>query len=177
MSDLDWRENRKGAKRHDRADEVSRFWSKVEITDGCWLWKSASAKGYGAFTAWRNGKWCMVRPHIYAYELLVGPVPEGRELHHEVCHNKICCNPSHLLPLTKSEHSFKSDSLAGKRIAQTHCKRGHPFDAVNSYIRPNGTKFCRQCVIDNQRARYQAAPYAERTKKQRDYRHSRAAEQ
>lgn len=50
----------------------------------------------------------------------------------------------------------RMDALYGKRsIYKTHCKRGHPFDATNTYRSPRGDRFCRTCVAMHQRA-YQA---------------------
>ena len=42
----------------------------------------------------------------------------------------------------------------------THCKWGHPFDAANTYFRPdNGRQQCRTCHRERQ------AKYADRNKK------------
>lgn len=35
--------------------------------------------------------------------------------------------------------------------AKTHCKRGHPFDEANTYIRKDGSRFCRACERENKR--------------------------
>lgn len=29
--------------------------------------------------------------------------------------------------------------------AKTHCKRGHPFDPLNTYAKPDGSRQCRAC--------------------------------
>lgn len=41
--------------------------------------------------------------HRMAYRLHVGPIPRGRELHHE-CGNRACINPAHLRPVTHREN-------------------------------------------------------------------------
>jgi len=41
--------------------------------------------------------------HRITYELINGPIPEGKELHH-TCFNKWCCNPDHLQAVTHAEH-------------------------------------------------------------------------
>ena len=41
--------------------------------------------------------------HRYRYVREVGPIPEGMDLHH-TCENKTCCNPNHLVVLTRLAH-------------------------------------------------------------------------
>lgn len=75
-----------------------RFWSRVaETVGGCWLWTAAKCdNGYGRF---RAGS-VLVRTHRYAYELMVGDIPEGLDLDH-LCRNRACVNPYHLDPVTR----------------------------------------------------------------------------
>lgn len=74
---------------------VERFWSKVERTEGCWLWRGAlNAAGYGAFSVYavRAGP---IPAHRAAYAITHGAVPHGRVVMHR-CDNKQCVNPAHL---------------------------------------------------------------------------------
>lgn len=76
------------------------FWTKVYLTDCCWLWTRAQfVTGYGAY--WTNGK--LVKAHRYAYEDAVGPIPEGRDLMH-LCDVRLCVRPDHLRPATRREN-------------------------------------------------------------------------
>jgi Transcription factor WhiB len=34
--------------------------------------------------------------------------------------------------------------------SKTHCKRGHPFDAANTYYAPDGQRRCRTCLREAQ---------------------------
>src|SRR5215469_2298285 len=53
--------------------------------NGCWIWRGVIQQdGYGRY----NGR----RAHIVMYELMKGPVPEGKALDH-VCQTKLCVNP------------------------------------------------------------------------------------
>lgn len=76
--------------------EADRFWSKVEKTDGCWLWRgSINSDGYGSFKI----KGRTVKAHGYPWEKKNGQVPRGLELDH-LCRNRACVRPDHLEPVT-----------------------------------------------------------------------------
>lgn len=79
-----------------------RFWTKVDVRgpDECWPWMAATFKGYGRFYPEPG---VQVTAHRYAYELEVGPVPEGHTLHHE-CRLRACCNWRHVIPMAPSKH-------------------------------------------------------------------------
>jgi hypothetical protein len=77
--------------------DKKRFWNKVKLpdyigTDECWEWQASLwVTGYGKFLL--NGHEML--SHRIAYELSIGPIPEGMHvLHH--CDNPPCVNPSHL---------------------------------------------------------------------------------
>jgi hypothetical protein len=79
-------------------DTEQRFWSKVDKSSDCWLWTaSVNGSGYGQFAVGSrsDGTKHPARAHVYAYEMLVGPVPAGFELDH-LCRVRSCVNPAHL---------------------------------------------------------------------------------
>lgn len=117
------------------APEV-RFWAKVAIGDGCWEWTARrEPKGYGRFHDGAR----RVMAHRFAYELLVGSIPDGLELDH-LCLNTSCVNPAHLEAVTGEENRRRQHSRL------TECKRGHQFDAANTIHRADGRRRCRACT-------------------------------
>jgi hypothetical protein len=51
----------------------------------------------------------IIRAHRFAYELLVGPIPEGLVIDH-LCRNRRCVNPAHLEPVTAEENWRRGDA-------------------------------------------------------------------
>lgn len=116
----------------------------------CVLWQGhIDRHGYGR--VWAGGR--MAQAHRWAYEQKYGPISSGLEIDH-LCRNRACVNPDHLEVVTKYENWARGASLTRINASKTHCEHGHPFDVRNTYIRPNGRRDCRKCVVERQR-RYQ----------------------
>lgn len=110
------------------------------LTSGCVEYTGAlDSDGYGRQIT-RGSTADRAQPHVAAYELLVGPVPDGHELDH-LCRNKVCCNPSHLRLLTNVDNA--TDNTQGSK---TECPRGHPYNEENTYMTPKGHRRCRPCA-------------------------------
>lgn len=91
----------------------TRFWANVDrsgptapgMDSPCWMWTAGTfSNGYGQFRAGQR----KVRAHRAAYELAVGPVPEGLILRHQ-CDVRQCCRPDHLTPGTDAENARDRD--------------------------------------------------------------------
>jgi hypothetical protein len=84
---------------------VDAFWYNVTAGDGCWRWGGATTpKGYGVFTTrQRESRRRAYLAHRTAWELLRGPIEDGRQLDH-LCRNRWCVNPDHLEPVTCREN-------------------------------------------------------------------------
>ena len=122
-----------------RTPLADRLWAKVDKTETCWLWTGARTRlGYGQIGhGGQDGKVVVV--HRVAYELLVGPIPEGLELDH-LCHVRRCVNPAHLEPVTHLENMRR-----GHFATKTHCPRAHPYDSANTLV-SNGRRYCKTCA-------------------------------
>lgn len=130
-----------------------RFWAKVAVQpDGCWQWL-ASGNGEGHGRTYRDG--IKIYAHRYAYEALVGPVPDGLVIDH-LCRNRGCVNPAHLEPVTQAENTRRGLMRSGRAAwaaALTHCKHGHEYTPENTYTKPDGCRSCKECGRQRVRAR------------------------
>lgn len=133
-----------------------RFWSKVNkdgpdtgLVEGrCWVWTTRlNDSGYATFTD--DG--LQFRAHRFAYEMTLGPIPEGMQLDH-LCRTRHCVRPSHLEPVTHAENMKRS--VAGRRVwrsERTHCNHGHEFSPENTGMK-GGYRYCKVCVRERERA-------------------------
>jgi hypothetical protein len=138
---------------------MERFWSKVEKTETCWIWTGSCPEDYGRF--FFEGR--IQKAHHVAWKLTVGPIPKGDGYHgicvlHR-CDNRKCVRPDHLFLGThqdnmadreakqRNDWSIKNAAAirAAKQRTETHCKRGHLFDAKNTKIQSSGHRQCREC--------------------------------
>ena len=113
---------------------IQRFFSKVDMTDDCWLWQASLDKhGYGQVNIGRK----IYRSHRVSYSLIKGDIPKGLDLDH-LCRVRSCVNPDHLEAVTRSVN-LKRGMMHNK--LKTACPSGHEYDVVDLY----GRRRCSVC--------------------------------
>lgn len=133
---------------------TERFWAKVVQDGDCWLWsgQNFSQEGYGKFSI-SAGE--VKYAHLWAWEHMVGSVPDGLELDH-LCLNKACVNPAHLEPVT---HDINMQRALFPKFGSSAdaCRNGHQRTPENrvkrSKPRPGVSGECKICNRERERAR------------------------
>ena len=132
------------------ANDIAKFWSQISKEE-CWMWQGRvhPIVGYGLWS-WKSKA---IGAHRFAWELINGPITDGREIHH-MCHVKLCCNPEHMELLTRGEHRklVRFPPTNGNE-KKTHCLRGHAFTEENT-IRRQGRRICSLCETYRGRKNY-----------------------
>jgi hypothetical protein len=163
-----------------RRDTLARrLFTKVRIqSDGCWVYTGRRLRGHGMIGMGSRaaGKRYV---HVVVWEMFNGAVPRGKELHH-LCEVRPCCNPNHLMAVTRREHTIDltSSSLGAINVSKTHCLRGHPL--VESNLRicdlKKGHRSCLTCYKIHKRNHWKKHGrriLAERSSKHPTRRHGR----
>jgi predicted RNA-binding Zn-ribbon protein involved in translation (DUF1610 family) len=109
--------------------------------NGCLIWQGGSRTkdGYGMFSVGRDNNLA----HRAAYELFVGPIPDGLVIDH-LCSVRDCVEVQHLEPVTQWENNARSQSISAINLRKTHCDQGHEFTPANTRTTTKGRN-CRAC--------------------------------
>ncbi len=136
-----------------------RLWRKINFNgplwkgNPCWVWMGTlDGHGYGQIYA-MPARRSPFKVHRVAYELIRGTIPNGLQIDH-LCRNTRCVNPWHLEPVTSATNTLRGLSgevTRARHLKQTHCRHGHPYDLLNTYITKAGARVCRICKMDSQR--------------------------
>lgn len=123
-----------------RPTPEQRFWLKVDTSGDCWLWAGTlRPDGYGRFGVDGQDYYA----HRWAYQLLIGPIPEGLTLDH-LCRVRHCVNPEHLEPVTNAENVRRGEGITARQSRQDRCLRGHLY-AQHGAVTKKGWRQCRAC--------------------------------
>jgi hypothetical protein len=85
------------------------------------------------------------------YTRVHGPLGLGTAVR-QICRNRACCELTHLAAMSRGEAVLAGRGACAENARKTACKRGHPFDAANTYRDPAGRRRCRACKLTVERA-------------------------
>ena len=120
----------------------ARVWEECftvgEKPGDCWIWRGKlNNKGYASY----RGRGA----HRHSYELYVGALSCKLTIDH-LCEVTSCVNPAHLEPVTNKVNNARGFSPSALNTRATECPLGHPYNAENTYYRPDGKgRGCRIC--------------------------------
>lgn len=116
-----------------------RLWTRARRADsGCLEWTGCTnSRGYGCISI--DGT--IYLAHRVAYELAIGPIPEGLTIDH-LCRNKLCLHPAHLEAVTGAENTRRHAEHV-KTTPLYPC--GHPRSFLNTLTKSRGGRECRAC--------------------------------
>ena len=125
----------------------ARLWGRVDEVGECWEWQGARRDhGYGHLQV--DGRW--VGAHRLAYELTIGPIPDGLVLDH-LCRNPPCVRPDHLEAVRQRENLARGNTVVASALTRTHCPNGHPRTPANT-VMDQGKRRCIPCrQVQNRR--------------------------
>jgi hypothetical protein len=123
----------------------------TEAATACWAWRGYRWLGYGRVNVGKMPRLA----HRVAFELFHGPIPDGLCVCHR-CDNPQCCNPGHLFLGTLTDNNRDmTEKGRHHQAAKTHCPKGHPYTAENTYWHPAAGRQCRACMKVTKRASYE----------------------
>lgn len=127
--------------------------TRVEKTDGCWVWRGRlDPLGYGIFKAY----WGCLRASRIAWFVEYGKWPKDCLDH--LCRNVSCVRPSHLDDVPNKINILRGVSIMAINARKTHCRLGHPLKGSNlySYTTKSGktSRHCKICDLYKQRRYY-----------------------
>ena len=85
-----------------------RFWKRVRLSAGCWLWLGPPHhNGYGNIRTEKdiNGNSRLIGPHQASWLINHGPIPAGFWVLHK-CDTPLCVNPDHLYLGTRADNAM-----------------------------------------------------------------------
>lgn len=123
-----------------RLPVMDRIIGRSEQSGPCIVYTGPLRDGYGLIGV----RGVTVSTHREMWESLVGPIPEGLTLDHQ-CRNHACWLPDHLEVVPKGVNTLRGYGPTAQNARATHCVNDHEFTDENTYVKADGSRFCREC--------------------------------
>jgi hypothetical protein len=166
------------AQLENESNVYEKFLRKITILDnGCWVLGRLGK--YSKFRTTTSEKDWPIAGHRYSYQIHKGDIPNGKQIDH-LCSEKSCCNPEHLEVVTASENTKRAwergdaklipretnlrilnlarELSRKKKLAATHCKRGHFYSLENTILIKTGGRDCKECRNLRRRVSFRRKP-------------------
>lgn len=108
---------------------------RIVINEGCWTWLTSQPRR--AMVRTPEGGLRIV--YSLLYEMFVGPIPDGHDLHHTCGNGDYCVRFDHVEPIPHGEHSSMTNLRDPER-----CSRGH-LRAEFERVYTRGHRVCLAC--------------------------------
>jgi hypothetical protein len=139
----------------------------IEGWSDCLIFTGAKAKGYGRVGHYVSGGGQKVyQSHRVVWMAVRGPIPTALTIEHG-CTVRACQNLEHMELMTLGDNTragAERNPIVLANRAKTHCPRNHPYDEENTYIQPDGGRYCRACGRERTLRWYHESNYNERRK-------------
>lgn len=106
---------------------LDNFWRHVRQGNSCWEWTGHPNGKFGYGRVMVNGR--RVLAHRRAWELLVGPIPDGLKVLHR-CDNPPCVRPDHLFLGTLADNNRDRDAKGRTSTGPSHAAASNPWRAA-----------------------------------------------
>lgn len=127
---------------NDKLEIEKRLKANCLITpEGHWIWQGACVKQHGVLK-FEGRLWYVHR--LAAFVWLNFNIYSKKLICHKIeCNQPKCFNPDHIY---EGNHSTNTKDVHTLKGVKKICKRGHIIED-DPYIRPDGRKRCRQCML------------------------------